>query len=156
MSSAERLVQRLQERSWTIATRKSTDGRPGVLDDRFGAGVLGRLPRGRRHLAPEVRPEVLNVPRETLEAGIADRGGRVPSPRARSRLGGHRGDRDDGRCRARRPRRDAGRNRLHRGEHPVEGTARTLRATGDRLQVRHAVTQAAMEAALNFYIEDGE
>ncbi|HBF26706.1 MAG TPA: hypothetical protein DDW61_02860, partial [Actinobacteria bacterium] len=106
--------------------------------------------------APEVKTEVLNVPVELLRQGIVtEEVARALAQGARSRLGATVGIGTTG----------AAGPDDHDGM-PV-GTAciavcspwgervRTVRVTGDRSQVRHAVTQAAMEAALEI-LEAGE
>ena len=153
---AERLVQRLRERSWTIATGESLTA--GLVSSTI-ASVPGCSAVFRGAVvayAPEVKTEVLNVPGELLRQGIVtEEVARALAEGARSRLGATVGigttgaagpDDHDGM--------PAGTACIAVST-PWGERARTLRATGDRLQVRHAVTQAAMEAALEI-LEDGE
>ena len=153
---AERLVQRLRERSWSIATGESLTA--GLVSSTI-ASVPGCSVVFRGAVvayAPEVKTEVLNVPVELLRQGIVtEEGARALAQGARSRLGATVGIGTTG----------AAGPDDHDGM-PV-GTAciavcspwgervRTVRVTGDRSQVRHAVTQAAMEAALEI-LEAGE
>ncbi len=153
---AERLVQRLRERSWSIATGESLTA--GLVSSTI-ASVPGCSAVFRGAVvayAPEVKTEVLNVPVELLRQGIVtEEVARALAQGARSRLGATVGIGTTG---------VAGPDD-HDGM-PV-GTAciavcspwgervRTVRVTGDRSQVRHAVTQAAMEAALEI-LEAGE
>ncbi|MEC7103440.1 MAG: CinA family protein [Actinomycetota bacterium] len=153
---AERLVQRLRERSWSIATGESLTA--GLVSSTI-ASVPGCSAVFRGAIvayAPEVKTEVLNVPVELLRQGIVtEEVARALAQGARSRLGATVGIGTTG---------VAGPDD-HDGM-PV-GTAciavcspwgervRTVRVTGDRSQVRHAVTQAAMEAALEI-LEAGE
>ena len=153
---AERLVQRLGERSWTIATGESLTA--GLVSSTI-ASVPGCSVVFRGAVvayAPEVKTEVLNVPVELLRQGIVtEEVARALAQGARSRLGATVGIGTTG----------AAGPDDHDGM-PV-GTAciavcspwgervRTVRVTGDRSQVRHAVTQAAMEAALEI-LEAGE
>ena len=153
---AERLVQRLRERSWSIATGESLTA--GLVSSTI-ASVPGCSAVFRGAVvayAPEVKTEVLNVPVELLRQGIVtEEVARALAQGARSRLGATVGIGTTG----------AAGPEGHDGM-PV-GTAciavcspwgervRTVRVTGDRSQVRHAVTQAAMEAALEI-LEAGE
>ena len=153
---AERLVQRLRERSWSIATGESLTA--GLVSSTI-ASVPGCSAVFRGAVvayAPEVKTEVLNVPVEELRQGIVtEEVARALAQGARSRLGATVGIGTTG----------AAGPDDHDGM-PV-GTAciavcspwgervRTVRVTGDRSQVRHAVTQAAMEAALEI-LEAGE
>ena len=153
---AERLVQRLRERSWSIATGESLTA--GLVSSTI-ASVPGCSAVFRGSVvayAPEVKTEVLNVPVELLRQGIVtEEVARALAQGARSRLGATVGVGTTG----------AAGPDDHDGM-PV-GTAciavcspwgermRTVRVTGDRSQVRHAVTQAAMEAALEI-LEAGE
>ncbi|MAK38356.1 MAG: hypothetical protein CMH40_00490 [Micrococcales bacterium] len=153
---AERLVQRLRERSWSIATGESLTA--GLVSSTI-ASVPGCSAVFRGAVvayAPEVKTEVLNVPVELLRQGIVtEEVARALAQGARSRLGATVGIGTTG----------AAGPDDHDGM-PV-GTAciavcspwgervRTVRVTGDRSQVRHAVTQAAMEAALEI-LEAGE
>jgi len=153
---AERLVQRLRERSWSIATGESLTA--GLVSSTI-ASVPGCSAVFRGAIvayAPEVKTEVLNVPVELLRQGIVtEEVARALAQGARSRLGATVGIGTTG----------AAGPDDHDGM-PV-GTAciavcspwgervRTVRVTGDRSQVRHAVTQAAMEAALEI-LEAGE
>ena len=153
---AERLVQRLRERSWSIATGESLTA--GLVSSTI-ASVPGCSAVFRGAVvayAPEVKTEVLNVPVELLRQGIVtEEVARALAQGARSRLGATVGVGTTG----------AAGPDDHDGM-PV-GTAciavcspwgervRTVRVTGDRSQVRHAVTQAAMEAALEI-LEAGE
>ena len=153
---AERFVQRLRERSWTIATGESLTA--GLVSSTI-ASVPGCSVVFRGAVvayAPEVKTEVLNVPVELLRQGIVtEEVARALAQGARSRLGATVGIGTTG----------AAGPDDHDGM-PV-GTAciavcspwgervRTVRVTGDRSQVRHAVTQAAMEAALEI-LEAGE
>ncbi|MEC7591296.1 MAG: CinA family protein [Actinomycetota bacterium] len=153
---AERLVQRLRERSWSIATGESLTA--GLVSSTI-ASVPGCSAVFRGAVvayAPEVKTEVLNVPVELLRQGIVtEEVARALAQGARSRLGATVGLGTTG---------VAGPDD-HDGM-PV-GTAciavcspwgervRTVRVTGDRSQVRHAVTQASMEAALEI-LEAGE
>ena len=153
---AERLVQRLRERSWTIATGESLTA--GLVSSTI-ASVPGCSVVFRGAVvayAPEVKTEVLNVPVELLRQGIVtEEVARALAQGARSRLGATVGVGTTG----------AAGPDDHDGM-PV-GTAciavcspwgervRTVRVTGDRSQVRHAVTQAAMDAALEI-LEAGE
>ena len=153
---AERLVQRLRERSWSIATGESLTA--GLVSSTI-ASVPGCSAVFRGAVvayAPEVKTEVLNVPVELLRQGlVTEEVARALAQGARSRLGATVGIGTTG----------AAGPDDHDGM-PV-GTAciavcspwgervRTVRVTGDRSQVRHAVTQAAMEAALEI-LEAGE
>ena len=153
---AERLVQRLRERSWSIATGESLTA--GLVSSTI-ASVPGCSAVFRGAVvayAPEVKTEVLNVPVELLRQGIVtEEVARALAQGARSRLGAAVGIGTTG----------AAGPDDHDGM-PV-GTAciavcspwgervRTVRVTGDRSQVRHAVTQASMEAALEI-LEAGE
>ena len=153
---AERLVQRLRERSWSIATGESLTA--GLVSSTI-ASVPGCSAVFRGAVvayAPEVKTEVLNVPVELLRQGIVtEEVARALAQGARSRLGATVGIGTTG----------AAGPDDHDGM-PV-GTAciavcspwgervRTVRVTGDRSQVRHAVTQAATEAALEI-LEAGE
>ncbi|MEC9180460.1 MAG: CinA family protein [Actinomycetota bacterium] len=153
---AERLVQRLRERSWSIATGESLTA--GLVSSTI-ASVPGCSAVFRGAVvayAPEVKTEVLNVPVELLRQGIVtEEVARALAQGARSRLGATVGIGTTG----------AAGPDDHDGM-PV-GTAciavcspwgervRTVRVTGDRSQVRHAVTQASMEAALEI-LEAGE
>ena len=153
---AERLVQRLRERSWSIATGESLTA--GLVSSTI-ASVPGCSAVFRGTVvayAPEVKTEVLNVPVELLRQGIVtEEVARALAQGARSRLGATVGVGTTG----------AAGPDDHDGM-PV-GTAciavcspwgervRTVRVTGDRSQVRHAVTQAAMEAAREI-LEAGE
>ena len=153
---AERLVQRLRERSWSIATGESLTA--GLVSSTI-ASVPGCSAVFRGAVvayAPEVKTEVLNVPVELLRQGIVtEEVARALAQGARSRLGATVGVGTTG----------AAGPDDHDGM-PV-GTAciavcspwgervRTVRVTGDRSQVRHAVTQASMEAALEI-LEAGE
>ena len=153
---AGRLVQRLRERSWSIATGESLTA--GLVSSTI-ASVPGCSAVFRGSVvayAPEVKTEVLNVPVELLRQGIVtEEVARALAQGARSRLGATVGVGTTG----------AAGPDDHDGI-PV-GTAciavcspwgervRTVRVTGDRSQVRHAVTQAAMEAALEI-LEAGE
>ncbi|MGA0222261.1 MAG: CinA family protein [Candidatus Nanopelagicales bacterium] len=106
--------------------------------------------------APEVKTEVLNVPGELLRQGIVtEEVARALAEGARSRLGATVGIGTTG----------AAGPDDHDGMpagtaciavcSPSGERVRTLRITGNRSQVRHAVTQAAVEAALEI-LEDGE
>ena len=153
---AERLVQRLRERSWSIATGESLTA--GLVSSTIASvpGCSVVLRGAVVAYAPEVKTEVLNVPVELLRQGIVtEEVARALAQGARSRLGATVGVGTTG----------AAGPDDHDGM-PV-GTAciavcrpwgervRTVRVTGDRSQVRHAVTQAAMEAALEI-LEAGE
>ncbi|MEC8503970.1 MAG: CinA family protein, partial [Actinomycetota bacterium] len=137
---AERLVQRLRERSWSIATGESLTA--GLVSSTI-ASVPGCSAVFRGAVvayAPEVKTEVLNVPVELLRQGIVtEEVARALAQGARSRLGATVGIGTTG----------AAGPDDHDGM-PV-GTAciavcspwgervRTVRVTGDRSQVRHAV-----------------
>ena len=106
--------------------------------------------------APEIKTEVLDVPVELLRQGIVtEEVASALAQGARSRLGATVGIGTTG----------AAGPDDHDGTPagtaciavcgPSAQRARTLRVTGDRSQVRHAVTQAAVEAALEV-LEAGE
>lgn len=153
---AERLVQRLRERSWSIATGESLTA--GLVSSTI-ASVPGCSAVFRGAVVaytPEVKTEVLNVPGELLGQGIVtEEVARALAQGARSRLGATVGIGTTG----------AAGPDDHDGM--PAGTAciavcspwgervRTVRVTGNRSQVRHAVTQAAVEAALEI-LEAGE
>ncbi|MEC7363054.1 MAG: CinA family protein [Actinomycetota bacterium] len=153
---AERLVQRLRERSWSIATGESLTA--GLVSSTI-ASVPGCSAVFRGAVvayAPEVKTEVLNVPVELLRQGIVtEEVARALAQGARSRLGATVGIGTTG----------AAGPDDHDGMQvgtaciavcsPWGERVRTVRVTGDRSQVRHAVTQAAMEAALEI-LEAGE
>ena len=153
---AERLVQRLRERSWTIATGESLTA--GLVSSTI-ASVPGCSAVFRGTVvayAPEVKTEVLNVPVELLRQGIVtEEVARALAEGARSRLKATVGIGTTG---AAGP---DGHDGMPAGTaciavcSPSGEQVRTLRVTGDRSQVRHAVTQAAVEAALEI-LEAGE
>ena len=153
---AERLVRRLQERSWSIATGESLTA--GLVSSTI-ASVPGCSAVFRGAVvayAPEIKTEVLDVPVELLRQGIVtEEVASALAQGARSRLGATVGIGTTG----------AAGPDDHDGTPagtaciavcgPSAQRARTLRVTGDRSQVRHAVTQAAVEAALEV-LEAGE
>jgi len=153
---AERLVQRLCERSWSIATGESLTA--GLVSSTI-ASVPGCSAVFRGAVvayAPEVKTEVLNVPGELLRQGIVtEEVARALARGARSRLGATVGIGTTG---AAGP---DGHDGMPAGtaciavSTPAGERVRTLRVTGVRSQVRHAVTQAAIEAALEI-LEAGE
>ena len=153
---AERLVQRLWERSWTIATGESLTA--GLVSSTI-ASVPGCSAVFRGTVvayAPEVKTEVLNVPVELLRQGIVtEEVARALAEGARSRLGATVGIGTTG---AAGP---DGHDGMPAGTaciavcSPSGEQVRTLRVTGDRSQVRHAVTQDAVGAALEI-LEAGE
>jgi nicotinamide-nucleotide amidase len=146
---AERLVQRLRERSWCIATGESLTA--GLVSSTIASvpGCSAVLRGGVVAYAPEVKTEVLNVPVEMLMQGIVtEEVALALAQGARARLGATVGIGTTG----------AAGPDDHDGMpagtaciavcSPSGQRARTVRVTGDRSQVRHAVTQAAIEAAL--------
>lgn len=153
---AERLVQRLRERSWTIATGESLTA--GLVSSTI-ASVPGCSAVFRGTVvayAPEVKTEILNVPVELLRQGIVtEEVARALAEGARSRLKATVGIGTTG---AAGP---DGHDGMPAGTaciavcSPSGEQVRTLRVTGDRSQVRHAVTQAAVEAALEI-LDAGE
>ena len=146
---AERLVQRLRERSWSIATGESLTA--GLVSSTI-ASVPGCSAVFRGAVvayAPEIKTEVLNVPVELLRKGIVtEEVALALAQGARSRLGATVGIGTTG----------AAGPDDHDGMpagtaciavcSPSGERVRTVHITGDRSQVRHAVTQAAVEAAL--------
>lgn len=153
---AERLVQRLRERSWTIATGESLTA--GLVSSTI-ASVPGCSAVFRGTVvayAPEVKTEILNVPVELLRQGIVtEEVARALAEGARSRFKATVGIGTTG---AAGP---DGHDGMPAGTaciavcSPSGEQVRTLRVTGDRSQVRHAVTQAAVEAALEI-LDAGE
>ena len=153
---AERLVQRLRERSWTIATGESLTA--GLVSSTI-ASVPGCSAVFRGTVvayAPDVKTEILNVPVELLRQGIVtEEVARALAEGARSRLKATVGIGTTG---AAGP---DGHDGMPAGTaciavcSPSGEQVRTLRVTGDRSQVRHAVTQAAVEAALEI-LDAGE
>ena len=149
-------MQRLRERSWSIATGESLTA--GLVSSTI-ASVPGCSAVFRGAVvayAPEVKTEVLNVPAELLRQGIVtEEVARALAEGARSRLGATVGIGTTG----------AAGPEDHDGMpagtaciavcSPSGERVRTLRVTGNRSQVRHAVTQAAVEAALEI-LEAGE
>ena len=146
---AERLVQRLRERSWSIATGESLTA--GLVSSTI-ASVPGCSAVFRGAVvayAPEIKTEVLKVPVELLRQGIVtEEVALALAQGARSRLGATVGIGTTG----------AAGPDDHDGMpagtaciavcSPSGERVRTVHITGDRSQVRHAVTQAAVEAAL--------
>ncbi len=146
---AERLVQRLRERSWSIATGESLTA--GLVSSTL-ASVPGCSAVFRGAVvayAPEIKTEVLNVPVELLRKGIVtEEVALALAQGARSRLGATVGIGTTG----------AAGPDDHDGMpagtaciavcSPSGQRVRTVHISGDRSQVRHAVTQAAVEAAL--------
>jgi len=146
---AERLVQRLRERSWSIATGESLTA--GLVSSTI-ASVPGCSAVFRGAVvayAPEIKTEVLNVPVELLRKGIVtEEVALALAQGARSRLGATVGIGTTG----------AAGPDDHDGMpagtaciavcSPSGERVRTVHITGDRSQVRHAVTQAAVEAVL--------
>ena len=153
---AERLVRRLQERSWSIATGESLTA--GLVSSTIATvpGCSAVLRGGVVAYAPEVKTEVLNVSVELLNQGsVTEEVAVALAQGARSRLGATMGIGTTG----------AAGPDDHDGMPagtaciavcgPSVQRARTLRVAGDRSQVRRAVTQAAVEAAVEI-LEVGE